>query len=287
MPFLTEPEPRRGTPLDILPGIRRLVARNPGVMTYHGTNTYLIEAEDGLTILDPGPDDPIHVGDILEAAGPVPIRRILLSHTHRDHLGAAAALQSATHAPTYGFKHPATTMFTPDHKLSDATTIAGLTALHTPGHASDHLSFAYRRENQPKILFSADHVMSWSSSIVNPPDGDMKAYYAALDLLLHRDDDLYLPGHGPPLPEPRALVVEMLTHRRKREAAVLAAVIATPSTVSDLAAHLYAKQNPMLKIAAERNVLAHLLKLRAEGIATEHGDIWRAIPQRPAVSQPS
>ncbi|MCU4161551.1 MBL fold metallo-hydrolase [Acidiphilium sp. AL] len=274
MPFLTEAEPKRGVALDVLPGIRRIVARNPGVMTYHGTNTYLIAAEDGLTVLDPGPDDPTHVSDILEAAGDVPIRRILLSHTHRDHLGATAALKNATNAATYGFHRPATPLFTPDHGLKESDELAGLTALHTPGHASDHLAFAYTVAGAGDILFSADHVMSWSSSIVNPPDGDMKAYYNSLLRLLDRHETVYLPGHGPLLPEPRALVAEMLAHRRRREAAILEALRARPSTIAEIAARLYAKQNPMLKIAAERNVLAHLLKLRTEGIAIDHGDVW-------------
>ncbi|MGC9269838.1 MBL fold metallo-hydrolase [Acidiphilium sp.] len=278
MPFLTEPDPKRGVALDVLPGIRRIVARNPGVMTYHGTNTYLIADGDGLTVLDPGPEDPIHVADILEAAGDVPIRRIVLSHTHRDHRGAAPALQSATKAPTYAYHRPATPIFTPDHGLDDGDNIAGLTALYTPGHASDHLCFSFTTTTtgQP-ILFSADHVMSWSSSIINPPDGDMRAYYQSLSALLERDDALYLPGHGPPLAEPRALVAEMLAHRRRREAAIRAALREAPATIATLAATLYAKQDPMLKIAAERNVLAHLIKLAAEGGAIEHGDVWQAV----------
>lgn len=272
MGFLTEAEPERGVAQQMLPGIRRLVARNPGIMTYHGTNTYLIDGDDGLTVLDPGPDDPAHVRDILNAAGNVPITRIVLSHTHHDHLGALAGLKAATGAPSYGFQRPATRSFTPDHKLADGDSVAGLVAVHTPGHASDHLAFAYR-----DFLFSADHVMSWSSSIVNPPDGDMQAYYASLHRLLDRNDTAYLPGHGPLLPNPRALVAEMLAHRRKREESILAAVQNAPTTVAELAHHLYAKQDPMLKIAAERNVLAHLIKLRAEGIVIEHANIWQAI----------
>lgn len=275
MPFLTEAEPRRGVPHQVLPGIRRVVARNPGVMTYHGTNTWLIEGEDGLTVLDPGPDDPIHVGDVIEAAAGVPIRRIVLSHTHRDHLGATAGLQSATGAPTYGFHRPATAMFRPDRPIGEGDVVAGLTALHTPGHASDHLAFAFQVPGVGEILFSADHVMSWSSSIVNPPDGDMKAYYASLERLLGRTEVLYLPGHGPALERPRELVREMLAHRQRREAAILEALRAGPATVTEIAARLYAKQDPMLKIAAERNVLAHLLKLRAEAQAEEHGEVWR------------
>lgn len=275
MPFLTEAEPQRGVPHQELPGIRRVVARNPGVMTYHGTNTWLIEGEDGLTVLDPGPDDPIHVRDVIEAAGGTPIVRIVLSHTHRDHLGATAALQSATGASTYGFKKPATALFKPDYPMSEGDVVGGLTALYTPGHASDHLAFGYHVTGVGEVLFSADHVMSWSSSIVNPPDGDMKAYYESLQRLLDRSEQLYLPGHGPVLERPRDLVREMMAHRQRREAAILEALRAEPSSVTDLAARLYAKQDPMLKIAAERNVLAHLLKLRAEAQAEEHGDIWR------------
>ncbi len=277
MPFLTEAEPRRGIAHGVLPGIRRVVARNPGVMTYHGTNTWLIEAADGLTVLDPGPDDPTHVGDVVEAAAGVPIRRIVLSHTHRDHLGATAGLQSATGAAIYGFHRPATKLFQPDHPIGEGDVVAGLTALHTPGHASDHLAFAYQVPEVGEILFSADHVMSWSSSIVNPPDGDMKAYYDSLERLLGRSDVLYLPGHGPVLEQPRDLVREMLAHRRKRETAILEALRAGPATMTDIAARLYAKQDPMLKIAAERNVLAHLLKLQAESRTEEHGEIWRAV----------
>lgn len=277
MAFLTEAEPARGVPLDVIPRVRRVVARNPGVMTYHGTNTYLIEGEDGLTVLDPGPDDPIHVRDVLEAAGDAPIRRIVLSHTHRDHLGATAALKGATGAPTYGFRRPATESFTPDHALDEGDEVAGLVALHTPGHASDHLCFAWDAPETGKVLFSADHVMSWSSSIVNPPDGDMKAYYENLLRLMDRDDDLYLPGHGPKLPEPRRLVDSLLAHRRAREAVILEEISREPASIPDLAERLYRKTDPMLKIAAQRNVLAHLLKLRVEGRAMETEErVWAA-----------
>lgn len=228
-------------------------------------------------MLDPGPDDAVHVADIMKAAGDTPIKRILLSHTHRDHLGATVALQGATGAPTFGFRRPATPNFIPDHGLAEGDTVAGMSVLHTPGHASDHLAFALVVPGTGPVLFSADHVMSWSSSIVNPPDGDMKAYYDSLLRLLDREDVLYLPGHGPALPAPRALVAEMLAHRRKREAAILAAIDTEPASVTGLAARLYAKQDPMLKIAAERNVLAHLLKLHTEGMAEERGGIWAPV----------
>jgi glyoxylase-like metal-dependent hydrolase (beta-lactamase superfamily II) len=269
MPFLTEAEPPRGVPLDVLPGIRRIVARNPSVMTYQGTNTYLIEAEDGLTVLDPGPEDEQHVREIVAGAGEVPIRRIVLTHTHRDHFGAVSALQAATSVPVYAWRRSAKPGFTPDMPLGDGDAVAGLTALFTPGHAADHLCFAYRLQDGRKILFSGDHVMSWSSSIVSPPDGDMLAYYRSLERLLDRDDELYLSGHGPVLPEPRTLVRELLGHRQRREATILRQLEQQDWSIAALAARLYAKTDPFLKVAAQRNVLAHLLKLTAEGRVTE------------------
>jgi glyoxylase-like metal-dependent hydrolase (beta-lactamase superfamily II) len=268
MPFLTEAEPPRGVPLDVLPGIRRIVARNPSVMTYQGTNSYLIAAEDGLSVLDPGPEDAQHVRDILAGAGAVPIRRILLTHTHNDHFGAVAALQAATGVPVHAYRQSAKPGFTPDVPLGDGDTVAGLTAIFTPGHAADHLCFALR-DGPRKLLFSGDHVMSWSSSIVSPPDGDMRAYYHSLERLLDRDDDMYLSGHGPVLPEPRALVRELLGHRQRREATILRQLEQQDWSIAALAARLYAKTSPFLKVAAQRNVLAHLLKLAAEGRVME------------------
>jgi glyoxylase-like metal-dependent hydrolase (beta-lactamase superfamily II) len=269
MAFLTETEPPRGIPLDVLPGIRRVVARNPSVMTYHGTNTYLIDDPDGLIILDPGPQDEQHVRDIIAAAGSEKIAKIVLTHTHSDHWGAVAGLKAATGAPTYSYKISYKPAFTPDVGLDDGDKVAGLTALFTPGHAADHLAFEFHVPGTGKILFSGDHVMSWSSSIVSPPDGNMLHYYRGLELLLRRDEVLYLGGHGPVLENPRALVRELLAHRQFRERTILEQLRAQPWTVQDLAAKLYHKTDIYLKVAAQRNVLAHLLKLRDEEQAVE------------------
>jgi glyoxylase-like metal-dependent hydrolase (beta-lactamase superfamily II) len=265
MPFLTEPEPPRGVPLAVLPGIARVVADNPSVMTYHGTNTYLINGADGLTVIDPGPDDDAHIAHILAAAGDMPITRILLTHTHSDHYGGLAKLAEATGAEVYAYKQSARKNVVAPNKLDDGDQVAGFTAIFTPGHAADHLSFEYQAAETGKILFSGDHVMSWSSSIVSPPDGDMVAYYKSLERLLTRDEVLYLGGHGPALPDPRAAVRELLSHRQMREATILDAIKAQDWTVAELAEHLYHKTDYRLKIAAQRNVLAHLLKLEHEG----------------------
>jgi glyoxylase-like metal-dependent hydrolase (beta-lactamase superfamily II) len=275
MAFLTEPEPTRSVVQQLLPGIGRIVAANPGPMTYHGTNTYLIDTPDGLALLDPGPDSEEHVQDILAAVGDR-LKLILVSHTHHDHIGALPALQKATGAPTAGYKDSAEPGFTPDIKLEDRWVISGLTAIHTPGHAADHICLAMTAQDGTKVLFSADHVMSWSSSIVSPPFGDMAKYFDSLKLLLDRDDEIFLPGHGPKLPAPRDLVRDLLRHREAREAALAAELSKGKSDTHALMNALYSQVDPRLRKAAERNVLAHLLKLETEGRVVREGETWRA-----------
>jgi len=275
MPFLSEPAPEPGSALPILPGISRIVAGNPGPMTYHGTNTYLIETIDGLVVLDPGPaDHPEHVQAILRhISGKVAL--ILLSHTHQDHVGAVPELQAATRAPTAGFGTSAIGTFDVDIKLNHGSAVVGMEALHTPGHAPDHLCFALPASTGDKILFSGDHVMSWSTSIVSPPGGNMRDYFASMKLLLDRGDDIYLPGHGPPLREPRTLVEEMLTHRMVREQAIARRLTEGPAASYEIMEAVYLQLDSRLRRAAERNVLAHLLKMEAEGAVLREGELWR------------
>jgi glyoxylase-like metal-dependent hydrolase (beta-lactamase superfamily II) len=276
MACLTEPEPQRGAILPVMPGISRIVAANPGPMTYHGTNTYLIDTAEGVVVLDPGPEGhPEHIEAILRATGPK-VALILISHTHHDHVGAAPALQEATGAPTVGFRDSGSEAFTADIKLGDGDTIAGMQAIHTPGHASDHLCFALPSADGTAVLLSADHVMSWSTSVVSPPGGNMADYFASLRLLLGRKDDVFLPGHGPPLPEPRALVSGMLAHRMMREQAIEKKLSQGPANTYVLMDTLYSEVHPRLRRAAERNVLAHLLKLESEGKVQRDGESWRA-----------
>ncbi len=259
--FLTEPEPTRGVALPVAPGIRRIVAGNPGPMTYHGTNTYLIDTDDGVFVLDPGPDDAGHLSAILAASGRV--AGILLSHGHSDHVGALPALAAATGAPVFSASGAFGTA------VGDGDPVGEWTALATPGHAPDHLCFA-----RGDTVFSADHVMSFSSSVVAPPEGDMAAYMAGLRRMLARDDRLLLPGHGPPITEPRALVSALLEHRLAREAAIVALLQGGRQTPAAIVAALYFALDPRLRAAAEASVLAHLLKLRAEGAATERNGVW-------------
>lgn len=268
--FYQEPVPPRGVLIPALPGIARIVADNPSPMTYNGTNTWIIEYGNEVNLIDPGPDDDAHLQDVLNIIGRRKLRHIILTHTHSDHSGNAKALQNATGAPIVAYKHPFNIKLLPDTVLNDGDTIDGLTAIYTPGHAADHLCFQYRALKDHKILFSGDHVMSWSSSIVNPPDGDMRDYYRSLELVMQRDDDVYLCGHGPLLPNPHDLAAELLSHRQFRERTILAELEKQDWAVAPLAAKLYHKDNIFLKGAAQRNVLAHLLKLIADGVVEEH-----------------
>ena len=261
--FQTEPEPPRATLLPVIPGVGRVVAANPGQMTYHGTNTYILERPEGVTVLDPGPDDPGHVADILRLT-PAPVRRLLLTHTHADHVGAVPRLRAATGAPVAAWHVSASPAFAPDQPLADGDEVAGLVAMFTPGHAADHVCFAH----PTGALFSGDLVMAWSSTAISPPGGDMAAYFASLKCLLSRSGDtLYLPGHGPALHEPQIYVRELLAHRIAREQAILAALATHAAAPATLVTSLYPGLDSAMQPAAEGSVVAHLLKLAAEGRA--------------------
>ncbi|GGE50162.1 MBL fold metallo-hydrolase [Agaricicola taiwanensis] len=270
MPFLYEPEPPRGVAETIVPGIRRIVAGNATPTTYHGTNTYLIGEGDDVTVLDPGPDREDHVQHILDATGGR-VRNILLSHAHRDHFGAAPALRAATGAPIHAFHESAEPDFTPDVPLRDGDPVLGMVAIHTPGHAPDHLCFAAGNG----ILFSADHVMSWSSTVVSPPKGNMTEYCNSLRLMLARPETLFLPGHGPKLPNPKPFVQDLLNNRQRRERAIAGILTDEPLSTGIIMNALYSKVDPVLRRAAERNVISHLIKLEAEGLAIREGELWR------------
>ncbi len=260
MGFLTEAEPPRHIATEIMPGIRRIVAPNPGPMTYWGTNTYLLDGPDGTWVLDPGPADAAHVAAIL-AQGP--IARIVVTHHHADHVGALPALIAATGAPVYGPAEPPLDL---EHKVADGELCGPWRAVHTPGHAADHLCW-----EQNEILFSGDQVMSWNSSVVV----DMAAYVESLRRMLARPAKLYLPGHGPPLTEPHRLVRHLLAHRLQREAAILRALADGPKTIEQLVTRLYRDLDPKLRGAAARSVAAHLAKLAHESRATNDAELWR------------
>ncbi|PWS38049.1 MBL fold metallo-hydrolase [Falsiroseomonas bella] len=288
--FLREDALPHGAVEEVAPGVRRILCGNPGPFTFRGTNTYVI-GRGRVAVLDPGPADEAHLAAILRAIEGEKVGQILVSHTHRDHSPGVAALAAATGAKSFGFGPHLTPpdaggeggdhSFRPDVVLPDGgiveTDSFRLTALHTPGHCANHLCFALEGFGQG-VLFSADHVMSWSTTVVSPPDGDMAAYMASLAKLAARDDRLYLPGHGPKLPEPAPFVAALAAHRREREAKVLNALrAARRATAVELVPPVYGPDlDPRLVNGAARSLLAHLIKLAAEGQAARDGDAFEA-----------
>ena len=275
-------EPRYGEAVEVAPRVLRVTANNPSPFTFCGTNTYVVGARE-LAVIDPGPDDEAHLGAVLVAAGGRPVTHILVTHTHRDHSPGARRLRRETGARVYaeGPHRPARplrtgetnpldaagdTEFVPDVAVHDGERIAGadfaFTAVATPGHTANHSAFALDGSG---LLFSGDHVMAWSTSIVAPPDGSMSDYMASLDRLLARDDERYLPGHGGPVNDPRAYVRGLKAHRRAREAAILRRLAAGDTRIAQIVRALYANVDPRLHGAAGLSVLAHLEDLAARG----------------------
>lgn len=259
---------------EVAPLVRRLVAPNGGPFTATGTCSYLV-GRGQVALIDPGPDDPHHRAALLEALRGETLAAILVTHTHRDHSMGARALSALTGAPTMGagphrparppragetpLEAGADREFVPDRQIQDGEAVSGpdwtLAALATPGHCANHLAFALPEQN---LLFSGDHVMAWSTTVVAPPDGSMADYMASLARLVGRPETLALPGHGGAIADPQRLVRAIIQHRRMREAGLLARLEAGQHTIPALVDAVYAGLNPALRGAAALNVLAHL-----------------------------
>lgn len=276
MQFLSEEGVDYGVVTEAAPGIRRVMANNPGPFTYHGTGTYIV-GQGEVAVIDPGPDMSDHVDALLAALQGERVSHVLVTHTHRDHSPAAAALKAATGAPTYGFgphaggagpavEEGADHAFAPDHVIGDGDVVAGegfaFEAVHTPGHTSNHLCFALKGAG---VFFPGDHVMGWSTTVVSPPDGDMAAYRASLARLAARNDTIYYPTHGPAITDPASHLEGLIGHRAAREAAVLACIESGVGDVPGMVGRLYEGLDPRLHAAAGRSVLAHLIQLVDEG----------------------
>ena len=260
------------------PGLRRLIAPNPSPFTYTGTCTYIV-GEGETAILDPGPDDDAHLQRLLAATAGERVAYIVVTHTHRDHSALTAKLAAATGALVVGARphvprpgapqgldaaHDAA--YAPARVLAEGESVAfgdhRLTALATPGHAGNHLCFVWG-----EALFSGDHVMGWSTSVVAPPDGSMGDYMVSLEKLRDRAEAIYWPGHGGPVTEPNRYVRGLITHRRQRETAILARLQAGPATIAEIVEKNYVGLAPKLKGAAALSTLAHLEDLIARGLA--------------------
>jgi glyoxylase-like metal-dependent hydrolase (beta-lactamase superfamily II) len=266
--------------------IRRILAPNPSPFTFTGTQTYIV-GEGDVAVIDPGPDLPEHVEALRAALQGERVAAILCTHTHRDHSPASRPLQSATGAPIVGCAplsledsgpradESFDSAYRPDRVLADGERIgaAGWTiaALATPGHTSNHLCLALEQE---RALFTGDHVMGWSTTVVAPPDGDMADYMASLERLLARDDRIYYPAHGPAVDDPHGHVRRLIGHRRMRERQILSRLEQGEGRIPAMVAAMYADIDPRLFPAAGRSVLAHLVDLERRGLVREEADRW-------------
>lgn len=267
------------------PGIARLLARNPSPFTYTGTQTYLVGDDDAVIVVDPGPDMDEHVEAIVEAVGQRELVAISCTHTHRDHSPASRPLKERTGAPIIGCAPLALSDdgpradaafdrdYAPDRILEEDEELqAGsvtMRALATPGHTSNHLCFAVGDS-----LLTGDHVMGWSTTVVVPPDGDMRAYFDSLEKLRQREDAIYFPAHGPPVEKPQRLVRHLIGHRMQRERQILKRLEAGDREIETIVLNCYPGLDPRLRPAAGGSVLAHLVDLEQRGLVRKEDEQW-------------
>jgi glyoxylase-like metal-dependent hydrolase (beta-lactamase superfamily II) len=278
----------------VSPLVRRIVAENPGPFTFRGTGTYVI-GHGRVAVVDPGPDNAAHLDALLDGLRGEEVACVLVTHTHRDHSPGARLVAERTGAPIVGCaphpsddgglvetaeesevstEEPWDSAHTPQDQLVDGDVVTGpgwtLEAVETPGHIANHLCFALREES---TLFSGDHVMGWSTTVIAPPAGDIDAYFRSLDKVRARPETTYRPTHGPAIADPVRLVGELIEHRRERDAQVLDAVRSGVSEVKAIVALLYVGVDEKLHKAAGRSVLAHLLSLRQRGLVRSDGPL--------------
>ena len=279
-----------GTPEKPEPLVTRVLAPNPSPYTFTGTQTYLVGEGADRAVIDPGPDEAEHLDAILAAAGDARISAILCTHTHRDHSPGAAPLAERTGAPVMGcaklviadngprLDESFDTTYEPERVLSDGEAVSGdgwtLRAVHTPGHTSNHLCFALEESG---ALFTGDHVMGWSTSVIVPPDGDMGDYLESLDKLYSREDRVYYPAHGAPVEKPQQLVRSMLGHRRQRERQILKVLADGPRSLPEFIPITYKGLDPRLEKAAQMSVHAHLIDLERRDMVNRSEERWTAL----------
>jgi glyoxylase-like metal-dependent hydrolase (beta-lactamase superfamily II) len=264
-----------------------VLAANPSAFTFTGTQSYVVGTAGDVAVIDPGPLEDDHIAALLAAIGDAKVSAIVCTHTHKDHSPAAAPLAERTGAPIVGCAPLVLSddgprsdasfdpTYVPGRVLADGESIAGegwtLTAVATPGHTSNHLCFALPESG---ALFTGDHVMGWSTSVVSPPDGDMSDYMASLQKLYDRKDRIYYPAHGPAVTKPQQLVRGMIGHRRQRENQIIRQIEAGVRQIPAMVPQMYKGVDSRLWPAAERSVLAHLIDLERRGRVARSDDTW-------------
>lgn len=291
IPFIRTLETPYEASVQLSPRIARVLAHNPGPFTFKGTGVYFVGDKD-VAVIDPGPIIPEHLDALKRAIDGKRVTHILVTHTHADHSPAAQPLKEWTGAKTYAYgphgsgkaedgitvEEGGDMAFTPDIRVKDGDVIKGdgftFECVYTPGHTSNHMCFALREES---ALFTGDHIMGWSTTVVTPPDGDMAQYMASVRKLIARDDKILYPTHGAPITDPKPFLEAYLEHRLDREHQIMACVTDGISTIPEMVAQMYADVDKRLHPAASRSVLAHLIQLTNEGRVMQSGNKYTGL----------
>lgn len=291
IPFIREFDAKYEGEVRVSPLIGRVVADNPGPFTFKGTGVYIVGGND-VAVIDPGPDDASHIDALKRVLEGRHITHILVTHTHADHSPAAKPLKAWSGAKTYAFgphgsgklddgvrvEEGGDMQFVPDVRVKDGEIIHGngftFECVFTPGHTSNHMCYALKEEN---ALFTGDHVMGWSTTVVTPPDGDMAQYMASVRKLMTRNDATLYPTHGAPVTDPKPFLAAYLEHRLDRERQIVACIRDGHATIAEMVARMYADVDKRLHPAASRSVLAHLIQLEDEGRVVNDGGRYRLV----------
>jgi len=287
IPFQRELTFEYGKVEQVAPGIRRVIANNPSPFTFYGTGTYILGSGE-VAVIDPGPADPAHIQALVDGLDGETVSHVLVTHTHMDHSPGCVLLREHFPAPTYAYgPHGAGKLeqgvpveeggdmaFKPDVLVKHGDVVEGgdwtVECVYTPGHTSNHMCFQLR---EAKALFTGDHVMGWSTSIISPPDGDMMAYMVSLELLLARDDEVYYPTHGRSVTNPKELVKAFIEHRREREDQIIECVGRGVGLINDMVPQMYTDTPEFMYPAAARSVLAAIEYLVQRGSLVSDGEV--------------
>lgn len=269
--YISEIEPARNVAIPVAGTVTRLVAPNPSIMTYHGTNTYIVQSKSGLVIIDPGPDEPSHIARLISACS-APVSYILLTHHHADHSGAVEAIRRQTNARLAAAKNSGYRGGKIDIHLSDEDRLADITAIETPGHTEDHLCYQFGR-----IIFTGDHVMGWASTAILTPEGNASRYLASLRHLATFNARHFFPGHGPKVGNTKRYISYLIENMEEKERKLLSTLAHRPSELDQIISDAHGELSNDMRHVARRTIEAQLLKLEGAGKIIREERIWRVL----------